>query len=138
MKKLFLLSFLMCSLFACTPENNNDSDFYYETLPITGVTMPSEFQFGTTQAITMSYNKPTGCHVFNDFYYQSDFNQKTLAIITAVFPNQECEVFEDENEIVTFNLEINETDTYVFRFWQGTDESGTDVYYVIEVPVVVD
>jgi len=136
MKKLLLLSFLIYSVISCSPESNNSSDFYYETLPVTEVSMPSEFQFGTTQAITMSYNKPTGCHVFNDFYYQSDVNQKTLAIITAVFPNRECEIYEEESEIVTFNLEINEIEPYVFRFWQGTDDNGNDIYYIIEVPVV--
>ncbi|MBR9847136.1 MAG: hypothetical protein GYB35_14015 [Algicola sp.] len=135
MKKLLLISFLICSILACSPENNNDSDFYYETLPISGVNMPSVFQFGSTQQINISYFKPTGCHVFNDFYYQSDLNQKTIAIITAVFPNQECEVFDEEMETVTFNLEVNEIDPYVFRFWQGEDENGNDVYYIIEVPV---
>ncbi|WP_040253000.1 hypothetical protein [Psychroserpens mesophilus] len=138
MKKLLLLTCLICSALSCSPDDNGSPDFYYETLPIAGVSMPSEFQFGSTQAINMSYYKPSGCHVFNDFYYQSNFNQKTVAVITAVFPNQECETFDDELETVTFNLEVNETDPYVFRFWQGIDDNGNDVYYIIEVPVVVD
>jgi hypothetical protein len=98
--------------------------------------MPTEFQYGHTYEISMTYLKPSGCHVFNDFYYLSELNQRTIAIITTVFPNQNCENFENEEVEVTFNFRVNDIDPYVFRFWQGEDVNGNDTYYIVEVPVI--
>ena len=136
MKKLFLLSFLICSVLSCSEEGDDSSDFYYETLPVENVYMPAEFQFGSTHEIIVTYLRPSGCHVFNDFYYLSELNQRTIAIITSVFPDENCEIFEYEEVEATLNFRVNDIDPYVFRFWQGEDESGNDIYYVIEVPVV--
>ena len=98
--------------------------------------MPDAFQFGSTHEITMTYLRPSGCHVFSDFYYLSEMNQKTVAIISTVFPDQDCQVFENEEVEVTLNFRVNDIDPYVFRFWQGEDENGNDIYYVVEVPVL--
>jgi hypothetical protein len=136
MKKLFLLGFLICSVFSCSTDDGNSTDFFYETLPIESVDMPLEFQYGSTHEITMTYLRPSGCHVFNDFYYLSELNQRTIAIITTVFPDQNCETFDNEEVEATFNFRVNDIDPYVFRFWQGEDENGNDIYYVVEVPVV--
>ncbi|WCO01599.1 hypothetical protein [Psychroserpens ponticola] len=136
MKKLLLLSFLICTVLSCSPnDDDNSSNFYYETLPIESVIMPTEFQLGVTYEIKMTYIKPSGCHVFNDFYYLSELNQRTIAIITTVFPDQNCENIEEEVE-VTLNFNVNDLNPYVFRFWQGEDDNGNDTYYVIEIPVV--
>lgn len=136
MKKLILISFLVCSVFSCSIKDDNSFNFFYETLPIESVDMPAEFHFGNTHAITMTYLRPSGCHIFNDFYYLSELNQRTIAIITTVFPDDTCETFENEEVEVTLNFQVNSTEPYVFRFWQGEDENGNDVYYVVEVPVV--
>ncbi|WP_323787382.1 hypothetical protein [Psychroserpens sp.] len=136
MKKLFLLGFLICSALSCSVEGDDSQEFFYETLPIESVDMPTEFQFGNTYQITMTYLRPTGCHLFNDFYYVSEGDQRTIAIITSVFPNQDCETFENEEVEATFNFRVNSVGPYVFRFWQGDDESGNDIYYIVEVPVV--
>lgn len=136
MKKLILLSFLVCSIVSCSVKDDNSFNFFYETLPIESVDMPTEFQFGSTHTITMTYLRPSGCHIFNDFYYLSELNQRTIAIITTVFPDDTCETFENEEVEATLNFQVNSTEPYVFRFWQGEDENGNDVYYVVEVPVV--
>lgn len=142
MKKLLLFSFLICLVSSCGPKDDNSLNFYYETLPIESVDMPDEFVFGSTYQITMTYLKPSNCHLFNDFYYVSEQNQRTIAIITTVFPDQDCQIYNNQIEEVSFNFQVNSIDQtssfepYVFRFWQGEDENGNDTYYVIEVPVV--
>lgn len=137
MKKLFLLGFLICFVSACSPDDGDFPTFYYETLPIESVDMPEEFAFGNTYQISMTYLKPSGCHLFNDFYYVTEFNQRTVAVITTVFPDEECETFDNnEEEEVFFNFQVNNTETYTFRFWKGEDEGGNDTYLIVEVPVV--
>ena len=137
MKKLLILGFLMFSFFGCTPESDDSQNFFNEILPVASVNMPDQFVFGSTHEITMTYFRPSGCHVFSDFYYLPEINQRTIAIITTVFPDQNCQQFDDEEVQVTFNFRVNDIDPYVFRFWQGVDEYGNDIYYVVEVPVTL-
>ena len=136
MKKLLLLGFLAFTILSCNVEDDNIPNFYNEILPVESVTMPEEFQLGQVHEITMTYLRPSGCHVFNDFYYLSEFNQRTIAIITSVFTDQGCEIFDNEVVEVSFNFQVNETGPYIFRFWQGEDQNGNDTYYIVEVPVV--
>jgi hypothetical protein len=36
----------------------------------------------------------------------------------------------------TFNFIVTSNGTYIFKFWQGEDDNGNDLYYIVEVPVV--
>ncbi|WP_431133187.1 hypothetical protein [Psychroserpens mesophilus] len=136
MKKFLLLGVIMCSLWSCSPEKDDSLNFFYETLPVESASLPDVFEFGQIYEISMTYLKPSGCHLFNDFYYVSEDNLRTIAIINTVFPDQDCETYENEIEEVSINFQVNSFGPYVFRFWQGEDDNGTDTYYVVEVPVI--
>jgi len=135
MKKLLYLSVFMLTLFSCSIDDDGPN-YTFEILPIESVSMPSEFVLGETYEITVSYFKPSSCYVFNDFYYVSELNQRTIAVIASVYSGPNCEIYENELVDVSFNFMVNNNGTYVFRFWQGQDENGTDTYYIVEVPVV--
>jgi hypothetical protein len=139
MKKFFLLSFLLASLVSCTPDDSG-ANFHTEIVPIANVTIPEEFQFGQVYEIGVTYFKPNSCHVFNNFYYDINQNERTIAVITTVYEDSSCETFDqfqEENEVeVSFNFQVNSADTYTFKFYQGDDENGNDLYYIVEVPVV--
>lgn len=136
MKRLFLLCVLALSFTSCSIDRDDSSDFYYEILPIESVDIPDEFTLGETYAIHLKYLRPSTCYAFNDFYYTSEANQRTVAIINTVYPNAACETLDNEMVDVSFNFIVNNTGTYVFRFWQGEDANGNDTYYIVEVPVV--
>ncbi|WP_456438120.1 hypothetical protein [Psychroserpens sp.] len=123
-------------MLSCSPEENNSLNFSYETLPVESVDMPEEFVLGNTYEIRMTYLRLSGCHLFYDFYYVSENNIRTIAIINTVFDDQDCGVFENEEVEVSFDFQVNSFDPYVFRFWQGEDENGNDNYYLVEVPVI--
>lgn len=133
MKKIFLLSFLVCSLFSCNISDDNQN-FYYEALPIESVTIPDTFQLGEIHEISLTYIKPTGCYVFNNLLYEIDLNQRDVAVIAAVFPDEVCNDTPIEEEF-TFNFKVTSADSYTFRFWTGPDENGVDTYLIVEVPV---
>ncbi|MEH6536939.1 MAG: hypothetical protein V7719_11130 [Psychroserpens sp.] len=133
MKKIIFLSFLVVSLFSCNI-SDDAPNFFYEAQPVVSVVIPDSFQLGETYEITLTYIKPSGCHVFNNLLYESDLNQRDIAVVTAVFPDQGCNEVPEEEE-VNFNFKVNNTGSYIFRFWQGPDENGVDTYLVIEVPV---
>lgn len=135
MKKLFFLCVIALSITSCSLDNNT-TDYQTEFLPIEAVDMPSEFVFGEVYEISLSYYRPSSCHVFYDFYYASEQNQRTIAIINVVYSDHDCVTYDNQLVEVSFNFMVNSNEPYVFRFWQGQDDNGNDLYYIVEVPVV--
>ena len=135
MKKLIFLGALLLSLFSCSLGDDSSPNYHFEILPIESVDIPEEFTLGETYPITVYYYKPSSCYVFNDFYYESELNQRTIAVINTVYTDQVCT---QQIELVsaTFNFMVSYNGTYVFKFWQGEDDNGNDLYYIVEVPVV--
>ncbi|MBJ7879718.1 hypothetical protein [Gelidibacter salicanalis] len=134
MKKLIFLGVVMLALASCSIDDSDD--FYTKILPIESVAIPEEFVLGEVYPITVTYIRPAGCYVFFDFYYSRNLNQRTVAVINAEYPNQDCGLDIESEVEATFNFKVTNNGTYVFKFWQGKDDSGTDLYYIVEVPVV--
>lgn len=134
MKKLILLAVLMLALVSCSVDDSDS--FYNEILPVESVVIPDEFVLGEVYPITVTYKRPAGCYAFYDFYYTRELNQRTVAVINTVYPNQDCGLSEEADVEATFNFKVTNNGTYIFKFWQGKDENGTDLYYIVEVPVV--
>jgi hypothetical protein len=135
MKKLIAYCVLLLALASCSLGDDNAPNYHFEILPIESVDIPDEFTLGETYPITVSYYKPSSCYVFNDFYYTKELNQRTVAVINTVYDDQVCT---QAMELVdaTFNFIVTSNLTYVFKFWQGEDDNGNDLYYIVEVPVV--
>ena len=134
MKKLFLFSFILSSLWSCSLGDDTDS-FNYEFVPIESVSIADTLVLGAVHTIVYSYNRPSTCHNFHDLYYVSEDNERTVAVINTVFDNANCEPLEDNLIEKTFNFKPLNTGTYIFKFWQGLDENDEDQYLVYEIPV---
>jgi hypothetical protein len=134
--KKYLLSIVIviATLTSCSIDDDLQS-FYLEVLPIESAEMPEQFIYGETHEIFMDYIRPTGCHVFNDFLYQINGQERTVGIINTVYTDNACE---DNPETVTvsFQFKVTSFETYVFKFYQGDNEEGVDQYLIMEVPVV--
>lgn len=138
MKKLITLCFALVLLVSCSVDNDNDTNYSFKVLPVESVDIPSEFTLGETYPITVTYVKPSTCHVFREFYYSKNLNERTVAPITLVYENNDCETLENVTEEATFNFIVTSNGSYIFNFWQGEDEEGEDQYLTIEVPVVTE
>lgn len=136
MKKLFLLCFTLLSFLSCSIDNDNDAVLDFEFIPIEDVTIPDAFVQGETYDVIMSYYRPSNCHVFHDFYYLKNGYFRTVAIINAVNNNTDCESFENELVEVSFEFIVVYNQIYVFKFWQGEDANGDDIYLTYEIPVI--
>ena len=138
MKKIIFIGIALIFLGSCSIDDDNiNSDFYFEYVPIEAVDMPDSFELGESYSIEYTYYRPTECHVFNDLYYENNLDTRTIAVINIVYPNASPPCTALTNELVTrtFNFFVNNNETYNFRFWQGLDESGADLYLEFEVPV---
>ena len=139
MKKLVLIG-LLFTVWSCTTDEPVTDEFYFEILPIRSVIdMPESVNFNDVYTIHYTYSLPTTCHSFNDLYYLTEGEVRTVAVISMVFNeigNIICETLPEE-EIqgsFTFNV-LNNAGTYIFKFWQGVNENGVDQYLVYEVPI---
>lgn len=137
MKKiLFLALVVSLTLFNSCAVDDNTTDFQFEFIPIDSVEMPEEFNFGDTYFISVTYKRPTNCHTFSNFQYiQGTGNTRTVAVVNFVTLGNGCEALENVFETETFSFSVLDSAPYTFRFWQGKDDNGEDVYLIYEVPV---
>ena len=134
MKKIILLLSVLFLFNSCSLEDESDK-FHYELLPIESVVIPSEFILGQTYQITVKYYKPTTCYGFNGFYFEKDLNVRTIAVRTVVFEdNTNCEATENLFE-ENLSFTVTNNGSYIFKFWQGTNDAGEDVFLEYEIPV---
>jgi hypothetical protein len=133
MKKLFVCLFALIAFSCSTGDNFNPNTI--EFVPIDAAMLPDHFVHEETYEITVIYTKPTTCHVYNDIYYVKELNERTVAIITTLHSNPACEDIPVEEE-VSFNFTATGDGPYLFKFWQGKDDAGEDIYLEIEVPVL--
>jgi hypothetical protein len=135
MKKfLLLMVVVIATLNSCSIDDDAQS-FHFEIMRIESVEMPQEFMFGTTHEIFMDYIKPTSCHVFNDFLYQINGQERIVGIINTLYTDNIC-AEDPETVTVSFQFNVTSLETYLFKFYQGEDADGIDQYLIIEVPVV--
>ena len=123
-------------LFASCSIDDDGTSFSFEILPVESVDIPEEFELGETYPITVSYFRPSTCHAFKEFYYLKENNERTVAPITYVFDNNDCEILDDNLVEATFNFKVTSNGSYIFKFWQGEDADGETQYLTIEVAVV--
>lgn len=135
MKRFILLFSLIFSLASCSLQDDGPS-FHTELLPISEVEIPQEFQLGQTYTIKVWYQRPSTCHVFDGFYYDKNLNIRTVAVRSAVVHNNDCQELSDQLVEASFNFYVTSNGSYIFKFWQGTNENGEDVFYEVEVPVI--
>ncbi|OBX21883.1 MULTISPECIES: hypothetical protein [Bizionia] len=136
MKKLFVCLFALASL-ACSV---NDEDIQSSTvmmLPVESAIVPNEFVSGQEYEIFITYKRPTECHVFKDIYSQTQSDGLMIAIMSTVFnENNDCPPSSETVEKSFKFKPSRDENTYVFKFWHGSNGSGEDEFIIFEVPVV--
>jgi hypothetical protein len=134
MKKLLVL-LIGLLLFTCS-SSDDSLDNYQEAMPIETVNLPEEFILNQEYEIVVTYLRPTACHAFNDIFYQKHLNETTIYVIGTVFINNgNCTALNTELE-ASFNFKATQTGASIFKFWQGEDDNGEEIYLTVEVPVV--
>lgn len=135
MKKIISLIVLFFLFNSCTPDNG--PSYSLEFLPIGSVDIPTEFTLGETYPITVYYNRPTTCHYFNNLYYNKNLNTRTIAVEGVVEYRDNCQDLSaaDAMDSYTFNFYVTSNGSFKFKFYQGKDDAGNDVFLEYEVPV---
>lgn len=135
MKKIVSLFALLLILNSCSP--GDDTQYSYRLIPIESIDIPAEFTLGETYPITVHYTVPTSCYHFSSLYYEKDLNVRTIAVENVVEQRNNCQELstEDGASTYTFNFYVTSNGTYIFKFYQGKDNQGNDIFLEYEVPV---
>lgn len=138
MKKIIVLFISFACFFSCSIDDEDNLNYKLEFVGIETVDIPEEFVLGEVHEISMTYFRPSSCHVFYDFFYEIDGNERTVAVVNIVPEGESCAIESEDEQEVALNFQVNSAEPYIFRFYQGEDEDGEDVYQIVEVPVSTD
>jgi hypothetical protein len=134
-KKIISLLALFFILNSCSP--SDDTQYSFKLMPIESVDIPAEFTLGETYPITVHYTVPTSCYYFSSLYYDKDLNIRTIAIENAIAQRNNCQDLSaaDGASTYTFNFYVTSNGSYIFKFYQGKDDQGNNIFLEYEVPV---
>jgi len=134
MKKIISLFALLFILNSCSTDN--EESFSFQLLKIDSVDIPTEFILGQTYPITLHYTLPSSCHFFNTMYYDKNLNVRNIAIESAVVNRNDCIETPTQTRTYTFDFEVTSNGgSYIFKFYQGKNEAGENIFLEYEVPV---
>ena len=135
MKRILALVSVLLLFNACSLNDDDGIKFHYELLPIESVVIPDSFEMGETYPITIKYFRPTTCHAFDGFYYDKNLNIRTVAVRNAVVQKDNCTELTNSLIEQTLNFYVTNNGSYIFKFWQGKNDAGEDVFLEYEIPV---
>jgi hypothetical protein len=139
MKKILALFAAFITITACSLDHDV-KEFNVEFLPILAVDAPEVVVPGQTAQFTIYYKRPTDCYYVNGFEYEADGAIRTVALQSIVIEDADCLSLENAaQESTTLDFQcppVYSYDSYLFKFYQGTNEdTGENQYLEIEVPV---
>ena len=134
MKRILLILIVIASFSACSLGDETPNQ-HFEYVPITEVDIPDQFTFGETYEIIVSYTLPSSCYSFYNFEYIYDETSREVYTYAIVNDDATCPQSTIEGEYI-INVETRQSEPYIFKFWQGSDNQGNDEYLIIEVPVI--
>ena len=131
---IHLLFAVLTSLTLMSCGFDDNQNVYLEIVPVSVIEMPTKYKVDSITQIPISYIRPTVCHQFSNFYYNSIGNERTVAVYCLTNGQQNCAA--STNEItVPLNFKPKAIGTYNFRFWTGEDDNGVNQYMEYEITV---
>jgi hypothetical protein len=131
----FLVVFL---IFGCSNDDNNYNDHAYhlEYVSVISADVPDEFIYGYTYRINLTIELPSNCHYYyNQYDYFYEGTSRLIYPIGHVDDGVPCTPDITET---TFSIlvQVRQSEPYIFKFYQGEDADGQDIFLTIEVPVI--
>lgn len=134
LKKIMLLLLFVSFLSSCSLESDTPT-YRLEVLKIESVIMPDTLFLGQTHKIKVKYLRPSTCHTFSNFIFEKSLNTRFIAVQNFVTESTNCLPLTNELKEEEIDFFVTNNGSYIFKFWQGKDINGEDVYLEMEVPV---
>ena len=131
---LLLVGFLL--LGCSSDDDNNYHEYHLEYVNVIDADLPDEFVFGNTYRINVTIELPNSCYYYyNQYDYFYEGTSRLIYPIGHVDDGVPCTPNITET---TFSIPVQalQQEPYIFKFYQGEDEDGQDIFLTIEVPVI--
>ena len=133
---LIMIVALTVSVSSCNDDDNNYHDYHLEYVSVISAELPDEFIYGSTYRIDVTIELPNSCY----FYYnQYDyFYEGTSRLIYPIVHVDDDDACTPNIRETTFSIPVHalQHEPYIFKFYQGEDADGQDMFLTIEVPVI--
>ena len=130
---LFLFGLL---LVGCNVDDDDYHEHHLEYIGVVDVELPDEFTYGNIYDIDVSIVLPNGCY-YHYGQYDYLYEGTTRLIYPIVHVDDDVACTESITEI-TFSIPVQvlQDEPYIFKFYQGEDTNGEDLFLTIEVPII--
>jgi hypothetical protein len=136
MKNIITLFLAVFLLFGCNDDDDNYHDYHLEYVNVISADLPDEFVYGRTYRITVTIELPNSCYYYyNQYDYFYEGTSRLIYPIVHVDDGVDCT--QDITETI-FEIPVQalQYEPYIFKFYQGEDDDGQDMFLTIEVPVI--
>jgi hypothetical protein len=134
---LIMIVTLTFTVTSCSDDDDvNDHDYRLEYIGAISADLPDEFIYGQTYRINVTIELPDSCYYFyNQYDYFYEGTSRLIYPIAHIDEGVPCTPNITE---VTFSIPVQalQNETYIFKFYQGEDADGQDMFLTIEVPVI--
>ena len=135
MKYFISLSLFVFLLFGCSNDDDNYHEYHLEYKSVVSAELPDEFIYGRTYRINITIELPDSCYYYyNQYDYFYEGTSRLIYPIVHIDDGVPCTPNSTET---TFSIPVQalQNEPYVFKFYQGEDAEGQDMFLTIEVPV---
>lgn len=136
MRKFILLFSSILLFYSCLDDSESlATDVVFELIPIDEYIVPNSFTFGEKETIKLKYSLPNGCYYFDNIYEEQQANGNVIAIRAVIdYSSSICTtaIIQEEYD---YEINIDQTEDYIFKFYKGTDTNGNIILEEVVVPV---
>lgn len=139
MKRNFLVLLMILGvIFSCSLDDEVNPTYYYQAAPIDSVSVPDTLNYGEINNFEVTYKQISSCHLFERYESSKDTNERKIYVLNRVIKDNNCKELEDELITKKLRFEVFRKDYYIFKFWQGTDNNGEDIFLTKRIPVKIE
>ena len=134
--KYLILAMIAVAATAISCNDDNDHDYFLEYVRVTDADVPDEFILGQTYRLNVTVELPSSCYYFYgqyDYFYEG--TSRLIYPIAHVHDGEPCTLNIRET-VFSIPVQALQAEPYIFKFYQGQDDDGQDIFLTIEVPVV--
>lgn len=135
-KLIFILFFAGVLLLGGCSLDDDGQNFHFATLRINNAVLPESFELNETYEILVNYTFTNNCSLFEGFEVtQEDTTVRNVVAIGSVRTDQVGCADQTIEGQASFNFTVIHNQTYTFRFYQGENSDGENLFLEVDVPV---
>ena len=135
-KYLLIMIVALTVSVSCNDDDNDYHDYHLEYVNVTSADLPETFVYGQTYRINFTAELPNSCYFnYNQYDYIYEGTARLIYPIAHVDDGVPCTLNIRET---TYSIPVQalQSEPYIFKFYQGEDADGQDIFLTIEVPVI--